>query len=311
MGIMRYGCVRMALTLSLVAVLPCRAQVPASAPDGQLQAALYDFYHDANRQHLDAACRDALQRNPSAIEPKYYLGVLAEADEKWSDAEKWFRQVAESDATSIYGIRAKRELGKLISLEKTDATPQGKLRRKYEEDISSARLLEHHGFPSEALTAAAQAEILDPSRWEAPAVAGAILLEQHQIDLAEQFLQRARNLASAKDRPAIDATLQQIPREREYLAHAKTAAAAMQARDYAGAAKEYRAAWDLFPARSQYALASATAYMMAASYADAKTILEKVAAMPDKAAAVKASTLLKTVKTAQSRAPNVGAPGGR
>lgn len=298
---MRYRCVPMLFALALAVVVPCRAQAPASALDPQLQSALNDFYHDANRQHLDAACHQALERNPAAIEPRYYLGVLAEADEKWSDAERWFREVAEKDATSIYGIRAKRELGKLVSLEKTDATPTGKLRRKYDEAIASARLLEHHGFPSEALTAAAQAEILDPSRWEAPAVAGAILLEQHKVDLAEQFLQRSRNLAPAKDRPAIDAALQQVPREREYLAHAKTAAAAMQARDYNGAAKEYRAAWNLFPARPQYALASATAYMMAGSYSDAKPILERVSAMPDKPSALKATTLLQTIKTAQSR----------
>jgi tetratricopeptide (TPR) repeat protein len=306
---MRYHSARLLLALPLLMAVTGRAQEPKSAADGQLQAALNDFYHEGNRQHLGAACHQALERSGAAIEPKYYLGVLAEADENWTEAERWFAEVAENDGTSIYGVRAKRELGKVVSLKKNDVTPEGKLRRKYEEAIASARLLERHGFPSEALTAAAQAEILDPSRWEAPAVAGAILLEQKQIDLAEQFLQRAQKLASAKDQPTIERALQQVPREREYLGHAKAAATALQARDYGKAAKEYSAAWSLFPARPQYALASATAYIMAGGYADARPILERVATMPDKAAALKAHALLQSTKAEQARVPNTGTVG--
>jgi tetratricopeptide (TPR) repeat protein len=185
------GCMTGALAICLSGPIAL-ADNPPSATQKSFGEALRKFGLDHNRLSLRQACDQASAAEPRYALPVFYRGVLDEADEDWSAAELDFRGFLVLENDTDLSAKARRELEKLPGLIREDSTPSGKLNRHYRQHLAYADFLQKRGFAKEALLEAGEAVQLAPARWEAYAVASAVLLSQHQVSQASHFLEMAR-----------------------------------------------------------------------------------------------------------------------
>ncbi len=185
----------LAFCISLASVAPAQSDKSTTRDSFGRSVARFSIDHD--RAALRSACNRALSAERSYALPRFYLGVLDEADENWSDAQKQFQLFIASEGQSVLSASARRELGKLPALMREDSTPSGKLNRRYRQHLEYASLLERKGFAKEALLETAEAAQLAPTRWEAYAIASSIMLAQHQTAHATHFLEIAEHYAPA------------------------------------------------------------------------------------------------------------------
>jgi tetratricopeptide (TPR) repeat protein len=155
------------------------------------QQALARFFDDKDISRARAGFLESMRTDPSYPLPRFNLGVLAEADENWDEAIRWFQEFVQLDGASDYAKRAQKELARLRQLQTLEKSDQGRQRRLYDETIGRAKILLDARFLKEAIAEAASAAKIDDTRWEAYAVAGSALSERGAFDQAANFLQRA------------------------------------------------------------------------------------------------------------------------
>jgi len=133
----------------------------------------------------------AVSQEPTYPRPYYNLGVLAEADEEWDAARRYFEQFRQLDGGSELSLKAQRKVEYLRTLRETDRTPDGRRRRQYEQALAQANALVNLGLLKEANTTAGRAAQLDGTRWEAYALIGNTLASQQLCADAVGFFQKA------------------------------------------------------------------------------------------------------------------------
>jgi hypothetical protein len=195
-------------------VVPSTAQtgsIPLS--HGVFETAAQRFGTNHNREEFRRACETAIATDASYSLPRFYLGVLDEADEQWSAAMKDFNDFLLLEKDSDLSAKARREVAKLPILIDEDSTPVGKLNRQYRQHLAAADLLFKQGFAREALLEAGEASKLLPHRWEAYAVASNLMLSQHRLPDAKHFLALAQHYLPAGETHKLDSLTQQIDRQ--------------------------------------------------------------------------------------------------
>lgn len=201
--------------------LVCLSGLPAHAenPDSPIHVSFNDslrrFGLNHDRTAFRFACQRAVAAEPNYALPIFYLGVLAEADENWSEAQTQFQRFVALEKNTDLTVKAQHELQKLPGLIKQDSTPSGKLNREYREHLAFAAMLQKERFAKEALLESAAAAKLVPSRWEAYAVASSIMLSQGQVDQANHFLRLAKQHAPASATAKLDSLAAAIQRSTE------------------------------------------------------------------------------------------------
>ena len=128
--------------------------------------------------------------------PRFNLGLLAEAEGQWSEAERWFRAYLALDSTSEWANKAKRELQGL-SRKRASADDATRRAGEYDSHIELGRRLVRSGMHADALREAQQARALETRRWEAYALAAASYQATGAIPVAMQLLDSA--IARAPD----------------------------------------------------------------------------------------------------------------
>jgi tetratricopeptide (TPR) repeat protein len=123
--------------------------------------------------------------------PYYNLGVLAEADEDWETAIRYFEQFIALDHASELSAKAQRKLSSLRPLREMDSTPAGRRKRQYEQALSEANTLISLGLMKEAISTEARAARVDDTRWETYALVASALADRQLFADAIVFLQKA------------------------------------------------------------------------------------------------------------------------
>lgn len=152
----------------------------------------------ARRGFLKAVTQDAAYPLPY-----YNLGVLAEADEDWGEAIRYFEQFTRLDGGSELSRKARRKLESLRRLRDADATPEGRRRRLYDEALAEANALANLGLLKEAVGAAGRAAQLDDTRWEAYALIGNALAVRGMFGDAAGFFRKAADRAPQDVKPGL------------------------------------------------------------------------------------------------------------
>lgn len=152
----------------------------------------------ARRGFLKAASQDA-----SYPLPLYNLGVLAEADEDWDAAIRYFEQFRRLDTGSEFSLKAQRKIEYLGRVRDADATPEGRRRRLYEQALSEANTLANLGLVKEAVAVAGRAARLDDTRWEAYALIGNALSGRMLFADAAGFFRKAAERAPRDTKPGL------------------------------------------------------------------------------------------------------------
>jgi len=191
---------------------------------------------------------DVLRQRPDAVEPRYDLGLIAEAHENWTEALKWFADViARAPSESRIAKLAKLHMHHCKLAAAQDATPGGKLLREYGEALARARLFARSGLGEPALVEADKAEKLDPRGWEAHVIAAEALALGQQYRSAAAELKAALAFAPAEKQEALQNAV--ALNDRFAAAHVQAQNVAMEASNVAKkgnflmAAHLYQVAW--------------------------------------------------------------------
>jgi tetratricopeptide (TPR) repeat protein len=235
---------------------------------------------------------EALRLDPTYSLPRYNLGVLAESNENWDEAVRWFEEFLRLDPISEYALKAQTELAGVRLIRELDKTPAGHLKRLYDDEINRARVFLNTGFEAEALDTLTKAKALDDSRWEAYAILSSVQTQHRDFENAISSLQGSSQRAPADKKDRLQQALDICQREWHYDNLATEGVKALESKDYQRAALSFTKAWQLFPDRGEYALAAATALAAAGDFPRAKQILNLVQDFPDQLIADQARALL-------------------
>lgn len=124
--------------------------------------------------------------------PAYFnLGVLAEVEKKWKDAQDYFNRYEKLAPKGPDAGRAREQAELLNRYISGEMTLEDVKRNDYDAEIQRARTLLAAGFYREAIADAGQAQAMDSSRWEAYAVVSLCMLRQHKTSEAAEMRDQA------------------------------------------------------------------------------------------------------------------------
>lgn len=172
---------------------------------------------DKDRAKASKGFLAAIKEDNTYALPRYNLGVMAEADERWDDAIKWFEEFLKLSDDAKYIRSAKLELEKIKRIKELDKTPAGKSKRQYDELIAVANLQHKLGLAKESISTAAKAAEMSPDRWEAYVVVANALMEQKQWTQAVKFIQMAMKSAPKKVKETLKKALDECTGKQQTL----------------------------------------------------------------------------------------------
>ena len=249
------------------------------------------FLSDKNVAIAREGFSRVIQIDPTYPQPRFNLGVLAEAENNRVEAIKWFTEYLEFDRSSRYAVAARAKIARL----QLAANPVAAKRQQYDDYLIRARRLINAGLLREAVAEFAQAVKLDDSRWEAYALTSVVLTQEGLMAEAKQFEDKARQRTPALKKQALEAVLRNNNQEREYRTLSQTGLKDFRAKNYIRAAEEFSRAWSLFPQRSEPAFAAAVAFTAGKDLVEAAIILNRLKTNPDATVAQKAERMLQAL----------------
>lgn len=247
------------------------------------------FITDKNISSAREGFQRVLKIDPTYPQPRFNLGVLAEAEDNRDETLKWFTEYLKLDQTSRYAKAARTKLARL-QLASGAHKEQG-----YDDILARARALTKAGLLKEAIAEFDQAARLDDTRWEAYALTSAILSREGLLSEAKEFEEKARQRTPPDKKQALEAVLRSNAQERQYREYSQTALKAFRAKDYSKAAEDFSRAWQLFPGRTQPAFAAAVAFAAGKDYVEAAIILNRLKTNSDPKIAKKAERMLQSL----------------
>jgi PEGA domain-containing protein len=216
-------------------------------------------------RNVDAAMQgfaDALARDAGYASAAFNLGVVAAIAEKWPDALAALEEAARLDPGGLGKLAAPtvERLRQICSLE---ATPEGRLKRRYDEALFPVLQKLSKLQPAEAMEAIAEVGRIDPKRWEAPALLASLSGKGHGYEVAAKFLEiAASNATDPQLKRQLEKALEAARRELRYAAARAAADAAADHREYEQAASLYENAWATMPARAANGMEAASAWLL-------------------------------------------------
>ena len=157
-----------------------------------------------NRIAASEELHAALTADPNSRSARYALGMVAEVDENWPDAIRWFQEVrSSSPAGSKLATEAEQQIKICSENAKQDEQASGKLDRRYNSMIARARVLVRFGLAKESVAEAAEALQLNPKGWEPDAITAEALASQGQYAKAGEQLKLAIERAPDEKREAL------------------------------------------------------------------------------------------------------------
>ena len=258
----------------------------------QLQLTTQHYIRDNDAAKARAGLLAAIQLDPTYPQPRYNLAMLAEVEEKWDEAIDWLQKYRTLDGTSKTSSKAQLEIERLTVVRDLDKTPEGKLKRRYNDAIARGQKLAAIGLPKSAVLEADAAVKMNPNRYEAYALAAACLARQGQYDRAIAFVKMAIDRSDASSKPRLQAALAKCENEANYQQIGIQGSAALDAGKYKDAAALFENGWKLFPRRGTYGLAAALALASSGDIPKATEYLNQLKNSKDQATARRAQSML-------------------
>jgi len=169
---------------------PSAAPPPVTAKHLYLQTeAAFILHHDVlQAKH---GFRRVLQLDPRYAPAWFNLAVLAEAERQWGSAEEDFKRYLALLPQGPDAERARQQLKMLPQYAAGGLSPATATAGEYDAAIQRARQFLAAGYFREAVAEAGRAQDVDPSRWEAYAVASLCMAKQDKVAQARQFAAQA------------------------------------------------------------------------------------------------------------------------
>jgi tetratricopeptide (TPR) repeat protein len=169
----------------------------------EFRKTLATFLDDKDTKRAREGFLRAIVLDPTLSAPYFNLGIISESEEDWSGAAKWFATFLRLDPASNYAGRARGEITRIATIRRLVATPGGLTKTHYDDAIQRARLFLRSRMPKEAVAEAGEAVKMDPSRWEAYAVASSAFSQGGQQGKAKDFLAMAIERAPVDKKPQL------------------------------------------------------------------------------------------------------------
>lgn len=283
---------------------------PRDAARHRFQVTLAKLQSDRNIGAALQGFGDAFATDRTYAAAAFDLGIVAALAGKWQDALAALEEAARLDPAGLGKLAAPsiERLRKVCTLE---ATPEGRLERRYDEALYPVLQKLPTLQPADAMRAVAEAGRIDPKRWEAPALLGSLNGNGYGYDVAAKFLEIA--VANARDpqvKGRLEKALEAARRELRYDAARATADAAADRGEYEKAGALYENAWAAMPARSSNGMEAASAWLLHDDTARASTLLIRLRESADPELAPLATAMLSQLEPIEpgAKASASGAP---
>jgi tetratricopeptide (TPR) repeat protein len=303
------------LTLDVAPLAPPDLASPYASPRDaarhRFQATLAQLQSSRSVKTAMQGFAEAFGADRTYAAAAFNLGVLAAIGEKWEDALAALQEAARLDPAGL-GKDAVPSIERLRRICALEATPQGKLERRYDEALYPVLQNLAKTQPADAMQAIAEIGRIDPKRWEAPALMASLSGNGHAYDVAARFLEIAvANAPNAQLKERLQKALDAAQRELRYDAARAAADAAADRGEFEKAGALYENAWTVIPARSSNGMEAASAWLLHDDTARASALLAKLRESADPELAPLAGAMLKELEpiepAAKAAAPD--APG--
>ena len=281
---------------------------PCDAARHWMQSTLSDLGSRRNVRDAIRGFAQAFLLDRTYAAAAFDLGIVCAIDEKWDDAVGALEEASRLDPNGL-GAAAAPQLERLRLLASLEKTPDGRLRRRYDEALLPVVAKLDKTPPAEAMAALAAVGRLDPKRWEAPALLAGLSGDGRGYEAAAKFLRIALDNAAAEPavRTALENALRAAERELRYGSARAGAEAAADRGDYAKAAELYEAAWTTIPARAANGFEASSALLLNDDTAHASALLVRLTQIRDARAAQRATAMLKELEPIEPAAKALGA----
>jgi tetratricopeptide (TPR) repeat protein len=165
--------------------------------------AMADFIETRDRAKAEREFSEVTQINPSYAPAWFNLGVFAELDRNWSEAERCFNAYLQIAPNGTDAIRAKEQLKLIFDYAHAKVDPATAKQMEYDAAIQRSRSFLAVNLFREAIAEAGRAQAQDPARWEAYALVSICMRRQHKITQAAHFQTLAVNHAPPEKRAQI------------------------------------------------------------------------------------------------------------
>jgi tetratricopeptide (TPR) repeat protein len=268
------------VTLDIAPLAPPDLASPYASPrDGarhRLQVTMSQLQATRNVRAAVQCFADAFAADRTYAAAAFNLGIVAAIAEKWSDALAAFEEAARLDPAG-FGKLAAPSIERLRRVVALEASPEGKLRRRYDEALYPVIQKLTRLTASDAIQALAEVGRIDPKRWEAPALIASLSGDDRGYETAVPFLEIAAKNATQPDVKArLEKALDAARREQRYSAARSEADAAADRGEYEKAAGLYENAWGAMPARGSNGMEAASAYLLHDDTAHASALLARL-----------------------------------
>jgi hypothetical protein len=230
-----------------------------------------------DRSSAKAAFLKAVALDPEFAAPRFNLALLAEQDEKWGEAARWYGEYLKYDKTSLYSEVAEKKIALMATYVAADKTPEGKKHRIWLQYIQQAQLHLAGGSAGVAAGYAELASNLAPEKFESYVLQALALMHGERYAEALTKLDAAASRASGSEKADIVAL--QVKCRESMAQQTKVDAADLMFKDarYAAAAAAYSELWLLLD-RPEYGFLAARSLTLAHDERAALKIYDRLGA---------------------------------
>ena len=288
------------LNLNVPALAPPDLSSPYASPRDaarhRFQATLAQLQSARNVRSAMQGFAEAFLADPTYAPAAFNLGILAAIGEKWDDALAALEETARLDPAGL-GREAAPSIERLRKLCALEATPAGKLERRYDEALYPVIRNLPKMQPADAMQSLAEIGRIDPKRWEAPALMASLTGNGHGYDVAAKFLEIAvANAPNPELKQRLQKALDAAQRELNYDTARAAADAAADRGEFEKAGPLYENAWKVIPARSSNGMEAASSWLLHDDPARASALLVRLRESADPELAPLAGAMLKQLE---------------
>ncbi len=260
--------------------------------EAMLSVTTLGFLKDHDVDAARKGWQKANKTDPSYPAPYYNLGILEEREGNISEAIAWFEGFLKYDTTSEQSVRARIKLEQNRQVQELTKTKDGQKQYRYSKLIVRARELRNENDYKSAIKEAKKAIKLISSRYESYIVMASILMRQKEYEKAEDFLQKALDRCPSDKKDILKSIVEQNHKEREFDKAMAEGRAAMEKKDFTGAAISFDRALTFFPQHEKVILASAMAHGAAGNYEKTVQMIKPLQNSSDSVVSSKAASAL-------------------
>ena len=232
------------LVASLASVLVTQTILGQSA-DSYFRAGLNAYTREGNRAAARTGFGKAIEVNPKHGPAHFNLGMLAEEEEQWNEAIKYYTAYTQIDTGGVYADIAQRKISALRKFADLDSTSDGRAERIFLQLLYRAQTKLAGGDLGAALALSEMAKHQRPNRFEAHLVRGTILVEAERFTEAVAALRTAETLAQPDKRAEITTIIERCTQLSSVHERIRAADAALASKEFVSAAEGYAQAWTL------------------------------------------------------------------